>query len=105
MASAKKSVERSNDQLQPLLSVSAVAELLGVSPSLVYQIVEAGKIPFHRVGIGRGSIRFQHEDVRGYIETCRIEKTQQNRKPLQMRLKHIKIGKAPSGTEKPDGTL
>ncbi|MEJ7593019.1 MAG: helix-turn-helix domain-containing protein [Planctomycetaceae bacterium] len=97
MATANRYGENSEGPLQPLLSVSAVAELLGVSPSLVYQIVEAGKIPFHRVGIGRGSIRFQREDVKAYIEACRFEKTQQDRKPLQMRLKHIKIGKAPSG--------
>lgn len=97
MATAKRYGENPEGPLQPLLNVSAVAELLGVSPSLVYQIVEAGKIPFHGVGIGRGSIRFQREDVKAYIEACRFEKTQQDRKPLQMRLKHIKIGKAPSG--------
>jgi excisionase family DNA binding protein len=60
-----------------LMTVQDVAALLGVSKSLVYQLVETGKIACHKVGTGRGIIRFRDADVEAYLKSCRVEKCEQ----------------------------
>jgi excisionase family DNA binding protein len=57
-----------------LLTVAKVAELLSVSPSLVYRLKDDGEIPCYR--IGRGAIRFSKEDVERYLAARRIGKVQ-----------------------------
>jgi excisionase family DNA binding protein len=49
-----------------LLSVRDVAARLGVSPSLVYALVSAGRIRHERHGMGRGVIRVTPEAVEEY---------------------------------------
>ena len=56
-----------------LMTVKEVARRLRVSTSLVYQLVDAGKLGCHRIGNGRGAIRIRPEDVADYLETCRAE--------------------------------
>ncbi len=51
------------------LNVKQTALRLNVSPSLVYALCAAGRLPHHRVGVGRGTIRIEEsaiEDVRRY---------------------------------------
>jgi len=58
-----------------LLTVRDVAEILGVSTSLVYELIEARRITFHRVGRGnRGAIRIREEDLNEYLASCRVRR-------------------------------
>ncbi len=56
-----------------LLTAKEVASQLRVSPSLVYQLVESGRLACHRIGNGRGAIRIRPEDVDQYLSQCRRE--------------------------------
>ena len=79
-------------QEQPcLLTVREVAEILRVSPSLVYQLVEARKLACHRIGGRRGAIRISTTDIQEYLATCRYDRQDQIHKPSRPRLKHLKL--------------
>jgi len=80
-----------NNSEQPLITVTDVAARLKVSPSLVYQMVESGKLVVYRIGNGRGAIRFRPEDVEAYLESCRIEKIAPPARKNRPRLKHIHL--------------
>ena len=54
-----------------MLTVADVAERLGVSVSLVYEIVAKGDISCYRIGPRRGAIRFEEEDVDAYLKSRR----------------------------------
>jgi excisionase family DNA binding protein len=49
-----------------MLTVKRAAEILNVSRGLVYALVATGKLPSHRFGIGRGTIRIREEDLADY---------------------------------------
>ena len=73
-------------------SVKQVADQLSVSASLVYQLVESGRLACHRIGTGRGAIRISHDDLQAYIASCRVEQRQERRPaPPRPRLKHLKL--------------
>lgn len=76
-----------------LLKVKEVAEALRVSPSLVYSLIESGRLPACRVGRGRGSVRVLHEDLLAYIEASRVQAGEAARVRPRRRekLKHIKL--------------
>ncbi len=74
-----------------LLTVRDTADRLNVSRNCVYQLVEAGKLPCHRIGIGRGAIRISEEDIRQFLESCRQEKHEEPRKAPRRKLKHLKL--------------
>lgn len=74
-----------------LLTVADAAKRLNISTSLVYQLVESGKIAVHRVGTGRGTIRFRVEDIDSYIDSCRVECTTPTLPKIRPKLKHIKL--------------
>ena len=74
-----------------LLTVKDVAERLSVSSSLIYQLVESGKLPVLRIGNGRGAIRFSPQDIEAYLEECRVEKQAPATRQRRPRLKHIKL--------------
>ncbi len=77
---------------QPRMStVREVATRLRVSPSLVYQLVEAGKLACHRIGTGRGAIRISLLDLEAYLQECRSERHTPMPKPPRPRLKHLKL--------------
>jgi excisionase family DNA binding protein len=76
-----------------LLTVKDVAQKLNVSQSCIYQLVESGRIPHHRIGLGRGAIRFTDEDITNFLAGSR-EETRHNtpaHKSPTRRLKHIKL--------------
>jgi excisionase family DNA binding protein len=52
----------------PLLSVRAVAELLGVSTKTVRRLIGRGDLAAHRIG---GSLRVSEADLRAYLARCR----------------------------------
>ena len=54
-----------------MLSVEDLADKLGVSVSLVYELVAKRRIPCYRIGTGRGTIRFDEADVAAYLQSCR----------------------------------
>jgi len=53
-----------------LLGVEKLAQLLGVSKTSVYRLVERRAIPFHRIPAG---LRFSPKDVDEYLSRCRKE--------------------------------
>lgn len=55
-----------------MLSVSEVAARLGVSPSAVYRLCDAGLIRHHRVGLNRGKIRVPEDAVTDYLRSCEV---------------------------------
>jgi excisionase family DNA binding protein len=57
-----------------VLTVADVADRLQVSRSTIYFLVERGKLAHHRVGRGRGTIRFSEADVEDYLQSCRRER-------------------------------
>lgn len=56
-----------------MLTVKEIAGRLRVSPSTVYNLVEEGRISCHRIGKGRGCIRFTEEQVEAFLQSCRVE--------------------------------
>ena len=74
------------------LTVSAVAERLSVSASLVYQMIESGKLAHHRIGTGRGTIRISETDLESYLAECHHELQPPTAKSsCKSRLKHIRL--------------
>ena len=54
--------------MKALLTVKQVAEVLAVSPSMVYDLAARGLIRHHRIaGKGRGTLRFAEEHVQEYL--------------------------------------
>ncbi len=74
-----------------MLTVQDVAEQLRVSNSLVYGLISSGKISCHRIGRGRGAIRVRRDDLDRFLEGCRVEKEQPERRPPRPKLKHLKL--------------
>jgi excisionase family DNA binding protein len=58
--------------LEPLLTVTAVCELLGISKPTLYRVINAGELATIRVG---SSPRFSPDDVRDYLERSREANT------------------------------
>ena len=59
------------DALSPLLSVNAVAKVLGISRPTVYALIRRGDLVPIRVG---ERLRFEPADVRAYLELHREER-------------------------------
>jgi len=53
-----------------LLTVDDVAELLKVSRTTVYRLVERRHVPFYRL---RGGLRFRPEDIDAYLKSRRVD--------------------------------
>jgi excisionase family DNA binding protein len=58
----------SRTTLEPLLTVKAVCELLGISKPTLYRLIHAGELVPIRVS---RRPRFSADDVRGYLERSR----------------------------------
>lgn len=54
-----------------VLTVEQAASRLKVSRSLVYSLIETGKLTCHRIGIGRGTIRLLPNDLETFLASCR----------------------------------
>lgn len=76
---------------EQLLKVAGVARYLNVSKSQIYQMVKSGTLPSHRIGNGRGVIRFRPADIEAYTESSLVANVQPLRQ-LRPRLKHIHLG-------------
>ncbi len=79
-----------------MLTVKQVAEKLNITPQSVYQLIQTGKLPVHRFGNGRGTIRISQEDLDRFIESCRHVASPQDvpkvsRPARQPPLKHIRL--------------
>ena len=74
-----------------MLKVSQVAEKLNVSESIVYALIDSGRLACHRIGVGRGTIRVSTEDLDAYLASCRVANGGEPRSAPRPRLKHIKI--------------
>lgn len=73
-----------------LLTVSEVAETLAISKSLVYQLVERGEITYVSVGTAKG-YRFDPQDLIEFIQSRKVCKKGEDKKPSRPRLKHIRL--------------
>ncbi len=85
-----------SDSPAKLLTVAVVAQRLVVSQSLVYQLIESGRLGHHRIGTGRGTIRVSESDLESYLSECHadaqeISDAQPKPRPRKARLKHIRI--------------
>lgn len=49
------------------LTIKQVAERLQVSLGTVYHLCAQGRMPHHRVGLGRGTIRISEEQFQRYV--------------------------------------
>ena len=55
-----------------LIGIKEVAEILNVKPSTLYQWAELGQIPCFKLN---GALRFDIEDVKRWVESCKKEMT------------------------------
>jgi len=55
-----------------VLTVADVAKRLRCSPSLVYGLCASGKLPHHRLGLGRGTIRVTEAQLAAFLEGTAI---------------------------------
>jgi len=74
-----------------MLTVKELASRLGISPSLVYALCDAGVIAHTRHGRPgkRGCIRIEETEAERYREQCKGEG---RHRPAPMILKHLKLG-------------
>lgn len=74
-----------------MLTVNQVAKHLNCSPSLVYELLRKGRLPFIRIGIGeQGCKRIRKEDLDQFIEDNRL--VGQSIGPQdRVTLKHLKL--------------
>lgn len=54
-----------------MYTVKTAAEQMGVCPSVVYELVDAGELPSYRIGKPgrRGTIRIAEGDLEAYLES------------------------------------
>ena len=80
-----------------MFTVKQVAERLNITPQSVYQLIQSGKLPVHRFGKGRGTIRISQEDLDQFVEACRHVASPREvpkampRPTRQPPLKHIRL--------------
>jgi excisionase family DNA binding protein len=65
--------------LQRLLTLDEVAELLRVSKTSIYRLVERRTLRFYRVS---GLLRFDHADIEAFLGAGRVEPVGNNPQPL-----------------------
>jgi excisionase family DNA binding protein len=66
-----------NSKILPeFIEPTALSELLGISLSSVYRLVERRRVPFYKIG---GSLRFAKDDVLKYLEDSRNSTLQELR--------------------------
>jgi excisionase family DNA binding protein len=74
------------------MTVTEASKRIGISPSTLYQLVAARKIPHYRVG---GKIIFQEEDIASFLAGCRVAASSgEAARPMpRLKLKHISLGR------------
>src|SRR5215217_3456132 len=87
-----------------MLSVKETARELGVSVGCVYQLIASRKLPSHRFGLGRGTIRIAEPDLAAFKQGCRNEKrpdqpTARVIQKSQSAFKHLRLDYSPDSVE------
>ena len=75
--------------MNKLLTVAAVAAVLSISKSLVYELVERGDLPFVTVGTSKG-YRFDPDDVQAFVRKRKRQNEGKKSPTPRPRLKHIR---------------
>lgn len=65
-----------------MLTAKDVAKRLNISLALVYALAESGAFAGYRIGLGRGTWRFDESDVDAYLQSS---KTGQTPQPVRQR--------------------
>lgn len=75
------------------MTVRDVAERLEISVSLVYRLIEIGKLRCTRHGLKRGVIRVSDEQLADYLATAERGPRQAPPEPAprRLRLKHLRL--------------
>lgn len=65
------------EDLQPievptLFTVAQAAELMQISNSLLYALIEKRKIRHHRLGVGHGAIRISQQDIHEFLDSTTV---------------------------------
>ena len=71
--------------------VKRVAELLSLSQSKIYELVESGDLPHHKIG---GAIRVSEEQLAAFLEKTKREREEPipaKRKPPRPQLRHVTL--------------
>ena len=70
-----------------LLTVKDVAGRLCVSIASVYRLIESGRLPAHRIGVGRGTLRVSEAALESYLRSVEVvageDETHSGRGPLR----------------------
>lgn len=74
------------------MRVREAANRLEVSPATVYALIAAGKLKCSRIGLGRGCIRVQEEQLREFLHGATAEKAAPAAPAVRAGLRHIKLG-------------
>jgi len=75
-----------------LLSVQEAAELLSVSPTTVYGLCRRKLIRHVRIGLGRGSVRIEEQDLEDYLRGRAVNPEEPPPSTLSRRqFKHLRI--------------
>lgn len=75
-----------------LLRVSEAARRLAISSASVYELIQKGSLPCHRVGPRGGAIRISMDDLERYLQHCRCEETREpQHASRRVKLKHLRI--------------
>ena len=56
-----------------MFTIIEVAKHLKCSPALIYALCKEGRLPHLRLGLGRGTIRVQAEDLETFKRECRVQ--------------------------------
>ena len=72
-----------------LMTVAEVSKRLRVSPACVYALVAEGRLTCYRIGVGRGTLRFDEEQVSQFLQ----DSLSQGQSPEG--LKHIQLPASP----------
>lgn len=74
-----------------MLTIREVASRLNASPSLVYDLLKHGRLPFIRIGTKRqGGLRIRECDLDEFLESNRRVAVHATT-PVKVRLKHLKL--------------
>jgi excisionase family DNA binding protein len=70
------------------MTVAETARKIGISPSKLYQLVGARRIPHHRID---GKILFTDADVETFLAGCRVEAVAPVPPQRRLHLKHLNL--------------
>jgi len=68
-----------------VFTIAEVAKRLRISLACVYALVETGRIPCYRIGVGRGTIRISEEQLQAFLDS--VEQDSAGRKSTRPRAK------------------